>query len=79
MGGQVVCSFRFSSNCSYSLPAIDIPRIRVAQTVMLLLTFQSRYRKGQSWQNITILFSAYVLGLTNFASSMSQIVVVILK
>ena len=79
MGGQVVCSFRFSSDCPNSLAANVILRIRVAQTVIPLLTFKSRHGKGQGWQDATIPFRVYNLGLTKFAGSMSQFAVVILN
>jgi hypothetical protein len=72
-------SFRLSSDCPKSPPAIVILRSRVAQTVIPLLTFKSRHGKGQSWQYASIPFRVYDLGLTNIAGSMSQIVVVILN
>ena len=79
MGGQVVYTSRLSSDYPKSLPAIDILRSRVALTVIPLLTFKLRYGKGQIWHNATIPFRVYDLGLTNIASSMSQIAVVILN
>ena len=44
--------------------------------MILLLTFKSRYGKGQK-ANASVPFRVYELGLTNFAISMSQIAVVI--
>lgn len=79
MGGQVVYTSRLSSDYPISLPAIAILRSRVALTVIPLLTFKLRYGKGQIWHNATIPFRVYDLGLTNIASSMSQIAVVILN
>ena len=50
---------------------------RAAQTLILLLAFKSRHGKGQlAYKSIP--FRVYELGLTNFASSMSQIEVFIL-
>src|SRR5258705_6085553 len=79
MGGQVVYTSRLSSDYPISLPAIDILRSRVALTVIPLLTFKLRHGKGQNWHNAAIPFRVYDLGLTNIASSMSQIAVVILN
>ena len=75
----MVFTIRFSLDCPKSLPAIIVLRSRVAQTVIQLLTFKSRHGKGQIWQYASIPFRVCVLGLTNFASSMSQIAVVILN
>ena len=66
--------FRFSSDGSQQLLFSDT---RAAQTVILLLTFKSRHGKGRlAYKSIP--FRVYELGLTNFASSMSQIEVFIL-
>jgi hypothetical protein len=75
----VVYTSRLSSDYPISLPAIDILRSRVALTVIPLLTFKLRHGKGQNWHNAAIPFRVYDLGLTNIASSMSQIAVVILN
>jgi len=75
----VVYTSRLSSDYPISLPAIVILRSRVALTVIPLLTFKLRHGKGQIWHNAAIPFRVYDLGLTNIASSMSQIAVVILN
>ena len=75
--GDMVCLLDFQQMTQIVQQQLLFSDTRAAQTVILLLTFQSRHGRGQL-AYILVPFRVNELGLTNFASSMSQIEVFIL-
>ena len=75
--GDMVCLLDFHQMTQIFQQQLLFQDTNAAQTMILLLTFQSGHGRGQL-AYISVPFRVYKLGLTNFASSISQIEVFIL-
>jgi hypothetical protein len=67
----MVCLLDFNQMIQIVQQQILFSDTRAVQTVILLLTFQSRYGRGHL-AYISVPFRVCELGLTNFTGSMSQ-------